>query len=144
METRIRNVSLSFCCKKDWNAFQSVDERNRFCSSCEHNVIDFTKSTQAELDNALKAGERVCGRFTAAQLSDKFLKYVASTAMTAASILSTGCAGTSEIRPSNVEPEEIETIEEIEYVTMGIIAPPSDTIVIVDSLRSTTSHKLSE
>lgn len=147
METEIRNVSLSFCCKKDWNTFQSIDERNRFCSACQHNVVDFTKSTQAELDRALKNGERVCGRFTASQLSDRFLKYIASTAVAAASVLSAGCANTSELKPSNAvqpsPPEQIETTEEVEHFTMGVIYTPIDSLA-TDSSQVTTEQEISE
>ncbi len=144
MQNNIRNVSLSFCCKKDWNTFQTTEEHKRFCNSCRHNVTDFTKATQPELDSALKRGERVCGRFTAAQLSDTFRKYAASAVVAAGAVLSTSCENAADIKPSDkvVLPTSIEppTIEVHEFVTMGIVAMSPDSAVVVDTVQVATDH----
>lgn len=148
MENKIKNVSLSFCCKKDWNTFKTIDERKRFCDSCQHNVVDFTTATQTELDDALKSGERVCGRFTAVQLSDTFRKYAASTVVAAAAILSTSCEKPVNVKPLDppelAVPEELPALEEHEFVTMGIVFIPRDSVAIDTTLQVTTDHHVTE
>ena len=147
MENRIQNVNLSFCCKKDWNSFQTVDERRRFCGSCQHNVVDFTKATRMELDDALKSGNRVCGRFTRSQMGDKFLKYAASSVVIAVSVLSTGCERPVDVKPADavesLRPTPPQAPEDDgEFVTMGIVMMPIDSLSGLDTLRITDDEPL--
>lgn len=62
MKDEIRNVTLSFPCGEDWRKFEVVPG-GRLCDGCKHIVRDFTHSTMTELKVAMKAGERICGRF---------------------------------------------------------------------------------
>ena len=84
MSNAISNVQLSFCCKENWNEFKTIDERNRFCASCQHRVTDFSQASASDLASALKEGGRVCGRFHRSQMSATFLAgLIATTALTA-------------------------------------------------------------
>lgn len=85
MENEIRNVRLSYCCKKDWNSFTRIDERTRHCDSCQHEVVDFTEATQSEFDQAMNSGKKVCGRFKQSQMNESFLKLAAASLVVAAS-----------------------------------------------------------
>ena len=115
MESDIKNVNLSFCCNKDWNTMRTVDEQKRFCESCQHQVIDFTKSTEKELKSALQSSPRVCGRFKRSQMSDAFLKYAAS--LVVASSVSLSCSPVAE----QVQPDIPIINEETDFEYMGDI-----------------------
>ncbi|WP_375436890.1 energy transducer TonB [uncultured Hymenobacter sp.] len=66
----ILNVHLN-ACAEDWQQMTPTAQ-GRYCAHCNRVVIDFTKSTQAELDAAYQAaGGRVCGRFRQNQLTPK-------------------------------------------------------------------------
>lgn len=144
MENKIQNVSLSFCCKEEWNTFKTVDERRRFCGSCKHNVIDFTKATQKELDHVLKSGARVCGRFTASQMSETFLRYAAS-AVVVASAISISCEKPVEMNRSKTVESPVPALipllppPEEEHYVMGAVIMPLDSLnSSTDSLETTS------
>jgi hypothetical protein len=73
MEAPIKNISLSFPCREDWDKMEVVPG-GRLCKSCVHIVRDFRDCTMSELQEASKSGQRVCGRFRKDQLSPGFLK----------------------------------------------------------------------
>lgn len=77
MENGITNVSLSFCCKEDWNSFETIDERSRFCATCQHRVVDFTNATVFDFTKEKKPGS-LCGRFKRSQLNAAFLFSIAA------------------------------------------------------------------
>jgi hypothetical protein len=55
---------------------------SKFCDICQYLVIDFTKLTQKEFDNAVRNSPgRLCGRFKQSQMSPRFLRYAAVTAV---------------------------------------------------------------
>src|SRR5262245_47914742 len=71
--SNIKDVSLQFCCKEDWNSFASIDVRSKFCATCQHSVIDFTNATAEDLVRAKEQSTSVCGRFKRSQFSAAFL-----------------------------------------------------------------------
>lgn len=127
MSNEIKNVTLSFCCDKDWQTMRTVDEQKRFCASCKHNVIDFTKANNDQLREALQTSSRVCGRFKRSQMSDTFLKYAASVVL--ASSVSISCSPVEE----PLQPPEAPVIEEPidfgeELQLMGVLATEPDSL----------------
>jgi len=65
------SVSIPEPCKEDLNAMTSTD-RGRFCGSCQKEVVDFTKMSDAELLAFVsKNGYKVCGTFAVSQLGRK-------------------------------------------------------------------------
>jgi DNA-binding transcriptional regulator YdaS (Cro superfamily) len=135
MEEKIKNVTLSFCCKKEWNSLATVDERTRFCRSCKHKVIDFTNSSQKELDEAMKNQVGVCGRFNRSQMSEAFVRYAAASVVAIASAVSVGCESTAvEMKP--VEVNELPQLEEQRDFVGVIMYDPDTTIVGADSLSN--------
>lgn len=71
MITSIKNVSLSFNCKEDWNAMTPCLV-GKFCSSCSKQVYDFSDKGPEELAKVLSGSKGVvCGRFRYSQLADK-------------------------------------------------------------------------
>lgn len=60
-------------CHEDWNKMNPV-EKGRFCSSCEKNVFDFTKSTDLQIIETYNKNNSICGRFLPSQL-DRELFY---------------------------------------------------------------------
>ncbi len=60
-------------CHEDWNNMNPV-EKGRFCSSCEKNVFDFTKSTDLQIIETYNKNHSICGRFLPSQL-DRELFY---------------------------------------------------------------------
>ncbi|MGC3947448.1 MAG: hypothetical protein QM762_23525 [Chryseolinea sp.] len=119
MENDITNVTLSFCCKEDWNLFKTIDERSRFCATCKHRVVDFTNATASDFDHEKKSGP-LCGRFKRSQLSAAFLLSLA------AGVANSSCTE-PDILPSNydaplVEEEQISV--ETEFIMAGIVSVP--------------------
>lgn len=98
MSDAIKDVRLSFCCKENWNAFATVDERKRFCASCKHNVVDFTNANKEDLNQARQSGQRVCGHFKLSQMNKAFARTVIAS-------LALGTAAVSCTEPSEVNPE---------------------------------------
>ena len=67
----ILNVRLN-ACHEEWQQMTHVAQ-GRHCAQCNRTVLDFTASTQADLDTAFQvaADGRVCGRFRQSQLAPK-------------------------------------------------------------------------
>lgn len=60
-------------CHEDWNQMTPV-QKGRFCSSCEKNVFDFTRSTDLQIIETYNKNNSICGRFLSTQL-DRELFY---------------------------------------------------------------------
>ncbi len=129
MESNIKNVSLSFCCKEDWQSFPTIDERTRFCGSCKHKVIDFTNADQVALQQAFQSGHRVCGRFKSSQMNQSFLKLAAASLIVAASTSVISCA------PEHMDPQPgVPPLPKMEdFELMGDIAFTGMVIEVIDS-----------
>ena len=54
-------------CHEDWNKMTPV-QKGRFCSSCEKNVFDFTRSTDLQIIETYNKNNSICGRFLPTQL----------------------------------------------------------------------------
>jgi hypothetical protein len=125
MDQPIKNITLSFCCQENWNKMTSIDERTKFCATCKHSVIDFTKSTNEEFEEVRNSGQRVCGRFTKSQMSPSFLRYAAATALISAVTMS--CSPTAEmIQPIQPPIEEEILMGDVDIV--GIVMIPEDSV----------------
>jgi hypothetical protein len=120
MRTEIKNVSLSFCCKEDWNSFTSIDERTRFCASCKNKVVDFTNATESDYNRAINSGEKICGRFKQSQLSESFLKMAAASFVVAVSATSIACDENKNVGP---QIQQQESCRISETITMGMPVP---------------------
>jgi len=138
MKDEIKNISLAFCCKEDWNQFTTLNERTRFCASCKHQVIDFTDASQMELENEFQSRERVCGRFKQSQMSDSFLKLAAAALVIATTSASMSCS--DELPDLNSPAAPVEELAEIEFMGdilfTGMILDEVDTVATpIDSLN---------
>lgn len=60
-------------CHEDWNQMTPV-QKGRFCSLCEKNVFDFTRSTDLQIIETYNKNNSICGRFLSTQL-DRELFY---------------------------------------------------------------------
>lgn len=135
MNDEIKNVSLSFCCDKDWKSMRTVDEQRKFCESCKLNVIDFTKANADQFKAAMQSSSRVCGRFKRSQMSESFLKYAASVVV--ASSISMSCSPVEE--PTKPEPAQIDNeiapaqpLELEEYDLVGIVISTDSTTTEIE------------
>jgi hypothetical protein len=138
MKNPIKNVALSFSCPAKWEDMISVGG-NKFCDTCQHLVIDFTKLSQQEFDDAVKKNPgRLCGKFKSSQMSTRFLKYAAASAVVASVIVPTSCTTEGPLDAEKQSQPTQEIIEKETYTTMGIVSIPDsleygyDTIKIKD------------
>ncbi len=62
-------VTIPEPCNEDWN-MMTVNEKGRFCNSCEKTVVDFTKLSTMQIQHFLKENQnkKVCGHFKKTQL----------------------------------------------------------------------------
>ncbi|WP_374172427.1 carboxypeptidase-like regulatory domain-containing protein [Flavobacterium tructae] len=65
--TRKITISIPKPCHENWYEM-SPTEKGKFCSNCQKNVIDFTKSSDREILLAYNKNEKLCGRFIVSQL----------------------------------------------------------------------------
>jgi len=65
-------ISIPEPCHENWHEM-SPTEKGKFCSSCQKNVIDFTKSSDREIILAFKKEEKLCGRFRISQLDHEMI-----------------------------------------------------------------------
>ncbi|MCC9020390.1 carboxypeptidase-like regulatory domain-containing protein [Flavobacterium lipolyticum] len=66
--TRKITISIPKPCHENWHEM-SPTEKGKFCSNCQKNVIDFTKSSNREILLAYNKNENLCGRFIVSQLN---------------------------------------------------------------------------
>ena len=62
-------LSIPEPCKVGWHTMTPVDDNRRHCSSCDRVLTDFSKMSDAELVAFFQKGEKLCGRFSTAQLN---------------------------------------------------------------------------
>ncbi|HIB38516.1 carboxypeptidase-like regulatory domain-containing protein [Mesonia sp.] len=62
-------------CHEDWQQMTPT-QKGKFCTSCQKEVIDFTKLSATEIARKTKNAKQLCGRFTSTQLEQE---YVSST-----------------------------------------------------------------
>lgn len=60
-------ISIPEPCHENWFEMSNT-EKGKFCSSCQKNVIDFTKSSDREILLAYNKNDSLCGRFKTSQL----------------------------------------------------------------------------
>lgn len=61
-------ITIAKPCTQDWNAM-SVTPSGRYCTQCDHTVIDFAGMSDAQMLQTIAAAKgKVCGRFRATQL----------------------------------------------------------------------------
>ncbi|MBF4519284.1 carboxypeptidase-like regulatory domain-containing protein [Flavobacterium sp. ANB] len=60
-------ISIPKPCHENWLEM-SPTEKGKFCSSCQKNVIDFTKASNREIILAYNENENLCDRFRISQL----------------------------------------------------------------------------
>jgi len=58
-------------CHEDWSQM-TASEQGRFCSSCEKEVIDFTKLSRNQIASKVQKGEKICGRYRKDQLETTY------------------------------------------------------------------------
>ena len=59
-------------CHEDWQQM-SPTQKGRFCTSCQKEVIDFTKLSSTEIARKTKNATQLCGRFTSTQLDQEYI-----------------------------------------------------------------------
>ncbi|WP_445722425.1 carboxypeptidase-like regulatory domain-containing protein [Flavobacterium sp.] len=62
------NISIPTPCHEDWQKMTPL-EKGKFCSSCQKQVHDFTKSSDSQILAVFDTNENLCGRFLVNQLN---------------------------------------------------------------------------
>ena len=65
-------ISIPEPCHENWHEM-SPTEKGKFCSSCQKNVVDFTKSSDREIILAYNKEDKLCGRFRISQLDREMI-----------------------------------------------------------------------
>ena len=69
MNSLSTKVQMSYTCNQKWNKMD-VTAAGRFCAQCNHEVIDLTKNTFAEISRLKNENKELCGRFNDAQIAE--------------------------------------------------------------------------
>lgn len=63
-------VQIPMPCSQKWEGMTSINEKERFCTSCAKNIIDFTVQSDQQIKKALYTSTgNLCGKFSSAQLN---------------------------------------------------------------------------
>ena len=68
LKTMKISIEIPKACGENWE-HMTVSQLGKFCQVCKKEVIDFTNTTDAELLQKIKSGQKICGRFKQSQLS---------------------------------------------------------------------------
>lgn len=136
MKRPITNVELTFSCPEKWTNMVDVGD-NKYCGKCKHLVVDFTKLTQEELENAARnAPGRLCGKFKSSQMSAQFLKYAAASAMAASILAPTSCAPEDPL-PANIQAQQPteQMVIETDFELLGevLTVHEADTVAVEEA-----------
>ncbi|MFD2603634.1 carboxypeptidase-like regulatory domain-containing protein [Flavobacterium suzhouense] len=118
-------ISIPTPCHENWDAMTPADN-DRFCTSCQKTVFDFTNSSDREIASVLKNTNNACGRFRATQLDrDLVVPKEKSTIWMAASaavvsFLTIGNHTISAQTPVNTE----QHVSETDDIKVGKVAAP--------------------
>jgi hypothetical protein len=68
-----KKITIKSPCSEKWEGMNSTNSfDNRFCQSCQKNVVDFTQKSDLEIARTLKKEKNVCGRFRESQLNKEY------------------------------------------------------------------------
>ena len=68
LKTMKISIEIPEACGENWE-HMTVSQLGKFCQVCKKEVIDFTNTTDDELLQKIKSGQKICGRFKQSQLS---------------------------------------------------------------------------
>ncbi len=132
-------ISIPQPCHENWATMTPVD-KGRFCASCQKNVVDFTRSSDREILEALKTGGQACGRFRASQLNRELYvpkeksKFWAAASAAAITLLTVGVNETAAQTPIPAEQGETKSSNIDEPKTENIPDKISGTVVDNDGI----------
>lgn len=110
--SNIKNINLGFSCPNGRDTLNPISKDKFHCANCSKEVVDFTAKTQQELEEILSSRpSNICGIFNPSQLSKRFVKYAAATALVGSSFLVT--AQNQHIIKTDSVKESCESMEDV-------------------------------
>ncbi|SHJ10156.1 CarboxypepD_reg-like domain-containing protein [Mesonia phycicola] len=65
-------INIPEPCQENWQEM-TPSQKGKFCARCQKEVTDFTKLSSSEIARKMSKDKQLCGRFTKAQLEEKYV-----------------------------------------------------------------------
>lgn len=127
-------LSIASPCHENWDNMTPAD-KGRFCASCQKRVVDFTRSSDREILEAIKTGGQACGRFRASQLNRDLVapqeksRLWATAGAAAMALLTLGVNETAAQTPASTEQRESHSKNEDKKVETDTFKMISGTVI---------------
>ena len=130
------DIQIKNPCSENWNNFAKVGNIG-FCGKCQHSVIDFTSSTDKEIQEYfIENNEEICGRFKPQQLQSYSKQQQRNFTFRNAFLLTAGFFSVATISKSSVLNERVSLLNEpVNSISVNQVSAKIDDGIISNKFR---------